>query len=1082
MGLGETQWDHSQSAALDACRPGCRVSIVGAAGSGKTSVVQALVEREIERDSAQSIAVLTTDRRAAGLLRNQLAQSVGGLGETVRVMSLAAFCFSVIQTYAQAVGRENPELIPGPDEDALLAEIIVDAASEIPFPQFVTADVRAMPSFRAQVRDLITRARELDLRPEELDDLGTQRNEPMWCAGARVMRIYDRATEDRDAFAGTASAPDRLDHAQLVSAAANIVDGWEEHVAAAPGNGAPVARPRWDWVIVDDVQNAPRSLLALLRVIAHANASIVVTGNPDAAVQGFRGGVASLPGDICRAEPDGLGAIGVRLDTCHRGGPRLHTTSERLASYIRIAGGSIGQRGSAPGGGADEVHGQRYVHREEEIAGIAHRIRYLHLVHHVPYAQIAIITRSHSSHLAIRRSLVRRGVPVEAIASDRPLREQPIIASLLAVIITALEITPGAHAAPEVAERYTVDSLDSILTSSLIGIDPLELSRMKRTLRGFELASGGQRSADELVECAIRDQEVAAELAPRGVEPLLRVGHIFGRIREAARTTDRQAEQVLWAAWNAAGRAEEWRRIALRGGVEGDAMDANLDAVIQLQRIAQRMADRNPFVTIDEFVEEVLSQDLPEDSIARLGAEKDAVTLTTPAASLGQSWPHVIIAGLQDGVWPNVTLRDALTHTTRLTQIVTGREVPGATPQMVRREAYEDVLDDELRQLLHAVTRAEESLFLACVDNDDEKPSRFFAAMGFVAEDPAENSESVGETAEPKRWRPTLKAPHPTPHELEAVELVGILRRIALQASHSAPHVAAAGARARSLLADLSHAGIESADASRWFDNLAVPESAPDPTADVAVSPSAVENYLDCPLRGFLTSIGGERRDGANNAAIGTFLHSLAEELPNGPSDTIVSAFEQGWAARFGDPTATLADHHEYVRRHAQAENLGLYVTKLPRPVAVEQRVYVPFDEHTAVTAKIDRISADEHGNLHVFDFKTGKAIPKKNVPDHPQLQLYQWALTKRHEMGEGAPCSSAELIFLDKAWIDDQSKRFIQRPLTEQQYERAEERITQTAQLLRETQFAAHPEKQKCRMCPFVRICPAQPEGALFS
>lgn len=40
----------------------------------------------------------------------------GGLPETVSIQTLTAFSFSLVQTYAQAVGRRDPELISGPDE------------------------------------------------------------------------------------------------------------------------------------------------------------------------------------------------------------------------------------------------------------------------------------------------------------------------------------------------------------------------------------------------------------------------------------------------------------------------------------------------------------------------------------------------------------------------------------------------------------------------------------------------------------------------------------------------------------------------------------------------------------------------------------------------------------------------------------------------------------------------------------------------------------------------------------------------------------------------------------------------------
>lgn len=117
--------------------------------------------------------------------------------------------------------------------------------------------------------------------------------EPMWISGAQVMRWYDLLVTARDAFAGDSSAPDRLDHAQLVGAGGCATVAVEVNVEGTPlGEARVISRPRWDWVLVDDIQNAPRSILYLLAELARDGAALVVAGDPDSAVQGFRGGVA----------------------------------------------------------------------------------------------------------------------------------------------------------------------------------------------------------------------------------------------------------------------------------------------------------------------------------------------------------------------------------------------------------------------------------------------------------------------------------------------------------------------------------------------------------------------------------------------------------------------------------------------------------------------------------------------------------------------------------------------------------------------------------------------------------------------
>ena len=1080
--------DSSQQSALEACSPGARISIIGAPGTGKTSVLESLMMREMG-GSRPRIAVITQDRRAASLLRNDVALAAGGLGDTVSVRTLAAFSFSIVQSYAQAVGRRDPELIAGPDEDSLIAEIIADPAAAIPFPEYVTDEIRQLPAFRAEIRNLITRARELDYSPNDLERLALERDEPMWLAGAGVMRLYDHITESQAAFSGPMTDADRLDHAQLVGAAAHILLGWEENVEAAESGSLGFAKPVWDWVLVDDIQNAPRSILSLLRALSRDGAAIVTTGNPDAAVQGFRGGVASLPGDILRPEPFGLDASPFYLDTIYRGGEGQQAIAGRVAAHIRVGGTVARHRSGRPANTSDVIRGQRFVHQEEELAGIARHMRRLHLTEGVPYSDMAVITRSRGSHEALRRSLVRLGIPVEQIGSDLPLREQPAVASLVAIIRLALGLGDSsqelaAEENPDQSARERAERLRSVLLSLLIGIDPLTLSRMERSLRGYELARGGHRHVSELLLLVLESADALSDFAPSGVESLVRAARIFEAVRTAAKRHQRQAEQVVWGAWDACHRADEWRLRSLKGGVEGDSADANLDAIIQLQRVAQRMADRDPAVAIEVFLAEISSQELPEDSIARAGAAVDAISLTTPSASLGRSWEHVIVAGLQDKVWPNLTLRDTYTHTSRLTQIATGRELAVADPALVRREAFEDVLDDELRQLLHAVTRANSSLLVTCVDNEQEQPSRFIRAMGFVMEEDAapnlvgqggQGGDLSGKTVAGSP-APVMSLPAPSQGDLNIVTVIGELRRAAQSEEY--------GAESKQLLDVLQQAGIPAAQRQRWFDAKVPVNQETEREFSVSVSPSSVENLLACPLRGFLSGMGGERKDGGEAASIGTLIHSLAERFPDGGEAVLLEAFEDEWNATFGDPRSSTVARIGYENARQLVMNLAEYLHRLPPATMTEQRVSVPFDDRVTLNATIDRIHVDEENKAHVFDFKTGSRITVKESADHPQMQLYQWALTKLYEMGspQGYQTESAELIYLRYPWSSRESSRRIQPALTEQSRARAEQRIRVAASVLCGKDFPARPSEQTCRLCQFATSCPAQPQGEMFS
>lgn len=1089
--------DESQALALGAAVAPCRVSILGAPGTGKTHVLSALVQREVAAaDIPPRIAVLTQDRRSATLLRNSISRRIGGLPETVKVQTLAAFCYALVQTYAQAVDRRDPELISGPDEDAILGEILA-SSPQIEFPPFVTDDVRGLASFRAEIRNLITRAAELGYSPEDLDRLAEQYSEPMWHAGAQVMQSYEHLTQARAAFAGTPDSADLLDHAQLVGTAASMLAGWDANVAAAPsGEGLPVTRPRWDWVLVDDLQNAPRSILDLLSELAADGACLVVAGDPDAAVQGFRGGVASLPGDITAPAPEGLGCAPVYLRRRHRGSAQMSELSDHLVQRIRVGGAVVGHRlpaylengvneDVAPGeypignGGrearAGAVSAASYVHREEEIAAIARTLRLLHFRDGTPYAQMAIVTRSRADHAALRGSLIRKAIPVEQIGSDRPLHEHPAVAGLVDVIRLSLAIGED------------LPELSDVLTSCIVDIDPLELRRIGRVLRGFEVVRGGRRSESELLELVLQGPEAVREHAPTGAEQLVRAAAVFSAVRTAAEDNSWLAEEVLWAGWEACGKAEIWRRQALEGGLSGDWADVALDSVIQLFRVAQRLADRATDVTISELITEVSNQQFPEDSIARLGGSQEAVTLTTPSASQGREWDVVVIAGLQDGAWPNMRVRDTYTHTARLTQIATGRLVPGLSEREQRFQDVEETLDDELRQLYHSLGRARQRLILTCVQSDDSVPSRFFEAMGFFKEDEAENLVA-GESASGQTVR-VLRTPRAQHADLDMPGLIGQLRRAAATVADEemvpatdVPSAASAssesnGKVALQLLDELKEAGVAEAQPRLWFDEVRPFVAPRDCERHVSVSPSRVESLLACPLQGFLSGVGAENADGRDAANLGTFIHSLAEALPHGSLSEYAALLDERWTAEFEDPHESLGAFQRYSRARTMVEALAAYVKDHPEEVKTEERARIEVNEMTALNASLDRVSFTPDG-VKVADFKTGKLVVNQHdAEDHVQMQLYQLIVERLYSKSEGA-----ELVFVGKPKAKGEPTVRTQRPLAEQGKERAEERIREAADILRSDAFAANADEKLCERCSFRAVCPAKSEGRMFS
>lgn len=582
-------------------------------------------------------------------------------------------------------------------------------------------------AFASQLRDLLMRAAERGVGPVDLARLGEKLGRADWPAAARFLREYVAVLALRDVSNRGSIA---YDPAELVRAATGLLRDDEELLTAE--------RRRLAHVYLDELADTDPAQLELLSVIAGGGKSLVAFADPDSSTYAFRGadpaGVTTFPHRFRTAS--GAPAAQVLLTTSYRAGPGLLAAIARLGRRLRgpAAHRRLHPLPDAPPG-AVEVHTFRSA--TSEAAWLAHALRSAHLLDGVPWSRMAVLVRSTALQLpTLRRALHAAGVPTVVHGEDLPLHLQPAVAPLLLLLRCALE-----------PERLDEEAAVALLHSSLGGADPLAERRLRQGLRALALAGGDRRPSGELIVEALRDPEELAGIDRRWAEPAQAVAGLLATARHAAARPGSTAEDVLWAVWHASGLAERWAGAINQGrpaAGEGDlarrrraeAADRDLDAVLVLFDAAARFTDRLPGARTEVFLDHVLAQDLPADTIAPTADRGAAVRLLTAHAAKGLEWDLVAVAGVQEGIWPDLRLRGSLLGSERLVDVLAGRSVDGATAANVVGQT--SALLDEERRLFHvAISRARHRLLVSAVasaavggDDHEEQPSRFLHELG----------------------------------------------------------------------------------------------------------------------------------------------------------------------------------------------------------------------------------------------------------------------------------------------------------------------------------------------------------------
>ncbi|OMC12457.1 ATP-dependent DNA helicase [Mycolicibacter heraklionensis] len=1042
-------WESPAAQVPAALDPGARgvVQVRGGPGTGKTRLLVEVATAHVAAGvDPNSVLLLTGSGRLpaadrGALTATVLAAGAPEAGRAIReplVRTVHGYAFAVLQRAARRAEATPPRLVTGAEQDSVIRELLAgDGAGAWP-PSLHAALVT--DGFVTELRDLMARCAERGVDPAELIRLGKRCRRPEWTAAGRFAQQYEQVMLLRAAV-GTA-APQATTPAL---GAAELVGAALEAFATDPDLLID-ERSRIRLLLVDDAQQLDPQAARLVRVLAAGVHRTVIAGDPDQAVFGFRGAEpTALLGDD--AQPDGAAVPVVTLTTSHRCAPAVAQAISTVAG--RLPGTSATRRIEGTGPDAGTVSVRTAASSHAEAALIADTLRRAHLIDGVPWSQMAVIVRSVPRAAArLPRTLAAAGVPVTLPTGGGLLAEQPAVAALLTVLECTADVVDGPRAL-------------SLLTGPIGRVDPISLRQLQRTLRR------GSVAPDSPSEPQDPDERLAAVLT--GAAGELPIAHaralrrVRGVLQAAARShaAGHDPHHTLWQAWNRSGLQQRWLAAAERGGPSGAQAGRDLDAVTALFDLAEQYVARTAGATLTGLVEYVSAMQLaaprPESA-----AGTEAVCVLSAHAALGREWDLVVIAGVQEGLWPNTVPRGGVLGTQRLLDTLHGfgEEVSARAP----------LLAEERRLLVAALGRARRRLLITAVDGDgdagDEEqiPSEFFAELAACA---------TGDAATPP------PPPVVAPPVLSAAGLVGRLRAVVC-----APEGAVSDAEradATTQLARLVRAGVPGAHPQSWHG--AAPLSTEEPLRQpgdgpVTLSPSALQNLLDCPLRWLAERHGGT--DGRDlRSTIGSVIHALVAETAGSPQE-LLAELDRAWQQL---PFASQWYSANELDRHRAIIETFLAWRAQTRGELTEVGTEVAFDglleagdTGVRLRGRIDRVERDAAGRLVVVDVKTAKSpASKDDAQQHAQLAVYQLAV-EAGLIGNDEQPGGGRLVYPAKPGSAGAAERE-QDPLTPETSGQWRERIAQAAAATAGPQFTAR-INDGCRHCPVQPICPAHNGG----
>lgn len=1007
--------------------------VLAGPGTGKTSVLTHRVRWLIEDQNVapESILAVTFTNKAAGELRNRLAELLGSITIAQRVVATTfhSLGLRLIRRFADFAGwTAEPRLIDEAQQRAIMRHIIHETGLGI--SHWFYDPNAALPEALA----FIGHAQNAAVNPQQALDHAAH-----W----KQQIESGQANHDEESLQAQHARCDKFERHAI------LYQQFQEHLRrnglvtfddlqtmpiellrASPPARA-IVRSDYRHILVDEFQDANIAQIELLKQLASTQHDVMVVGDDDQSIYGFRGATQSA---FHRFAQHWTKCAQITLTRNYRSTPVILAAADVIISGCedRFASEKVTVAAGSNQSLTNPIITARYDGNDGAATAIGRCIQH-HMGDGCAYSDFAVLTRTRNDADRIAAGLSLLGVPV-----DLPERNQTFQAPVVLDVLSWLRL---------LADPYDDVHLTRLLTRPPYSLELTHISQWHR------------RHAHQLQRELQQNESLESPPAPITFLDRLVADDAHEAIRRFHAVHSALAPIALTSPVDDLVRSiVQHARLITSDVPLDDDHEASLYQIAQfLSFISQRMGDLDPPRQVRQFLtwyDDLTNRDgsVPgsPDSHMEGGVEfasSDAVRILTAHSAKGLEFETVFIPRLNSPHGYPLSDKDA--------------NAEPLLPDGLGVEEKPNHDDEERRLFFVALTRARKNLVLLSQATDSArrnlKPCTYWNEIVEAQRDDVscvsiedaiqldthcdDHDESAVRTAEladedgPVVHRRLIQ----TRHEIAALldqlrdpctpvdrlaslsdQLRSCAQRLPLLSNVSTERIdeylAALPSEDRAAIEPLAQQIAKGATTRR---DLPAP-----PRPPLTLSFSYINDYLRCPRCFWLKHVIRVPERSTKGLQFGSIFHRSVEFfykalLQHSQTPDLIAPPTLEDLHRFGkDAYENMRDPEEPWIKDTQQRIFNMlthFHTHMhedsANPVEIESLIVFQYecDGHThEFSAKLDRIDADETGH-HVIDYKTGNPTKSRLEPATSDLQLGIYYLALQHHLRDPEPAGSAQ-------------------------------------------------------------------------